>query len=102
MPAPTFVTVQIIDAFGGSSVVMTEPPQRRPSLLEDAPVKLAGCWAHARRKFYEVQQATASPVSAEALRRIAELYAIETAIRGQNADARQSVRQIRSLPLVTR
>ena len=44
---------------------------------------------------------TGSPVAAEALRRIAELYAIETTIRGQTADARQSVRQSRSLPLVT-
>lgn len=44
-----------------------------------------GLLAHARRKFYEVQQATASPIAAEALRRIAELYAIETAIRSQTA-----------------
>ena len=52
------------------------------------PRRLAACWAHARRKFYEVQQATASPVAAEALQRIAELYAIETTIRGQTAAAR--------------
>jgi hypothetical protein len=32
-------------------------------------IKLAACWAHARRKFYEVHQATASPIAAEALRR---------------------------------
>ncbi len=35
------------------------------------------------------------------MRRIAELYAIETTIRGQTAAARQSVRQSKSLPLVT-
>jgi transposase len=64
-------------------------------------IRLAACWAHARRKFYEVQQATASPVAAEALQRIAELYAIETTIRGQTAAARQGVRQAKSLPLVT-
>ena len=57
-------------------------------------------WAHARRKFYEVHQATASPIAAEALRRIAELYVIETTIRGQTAVIRQSVRQAKSLPLV--
>jgi hypothetical protein len=62
--------------------------------------KLAACWAHARRKFYEVHQATASPIAAEALRRIAELYAIETTIRGQTAAERQGMRQSRSLPLV--
>jgi transposase len=65
-----------------------------------AHIRLAACWAHARRKFYEVHQATASPVAAEALRRIAELYAIETTIRGETAVTRQSMRRARSLPLV--
>jgi transposase len=70
-------------------------------LGDSGAIHLAACWSHARRKFYEVQQATASPVAAEALRRIAELYAIETAIRGQTAAERLSVRQSSSLPLVT-
>jgi transposase len=70
-------------------------------LGKDGTIRLAACWAHARRKFYEVQQATASPVAAEALQRIAGLYAIETAIRGQTAVARQGVRQSKSLPLIT-
>jgi transposase len=47
-----------------------------------------------------VQQATSSPVAAEALRRIAELYAVETAIRGQTAADRQGTRQSQSLQLV--
>jgi len=63
-------------------------------------IQLAACWAHARRKFYEVHQATGSPIAAEALRRIAELYAIEKTICGQTADTRQRARQDRSLPLV--
>jgi transposase len=63
-------------------------------------IQLAACWAHARRKFYEVHQATGSPVAAEALRRIAQLYAIEATIRGQTADTRQSARRARSLSLV--
>jgi hypothetical protein len=63
-------------------------------------IRLAACWAHARRKFYEVHQATGSPIAAEALQRIAKLYTIETTIRGQAADARQKARQTRSLPLV--
>ena len=64
-------------------------------------IQLAACWAHARRKFYEVHEATGSPVAAEALRRIAELYAIEATIRRQTADTRRGVRRIKSLPLVT-
>ena len=63
-------------------------------------IRLAACWAHARRKFYEVHHATGSPIAAEALRRIAELYAIEANIRGQTATVRQNARQSRSLPLV--
>jgi transposase len=37
-------------------------------------IVLAACWAHARRKFYDLHEATGSPIAAEALRRIAELY----------------------------
>lgn len=63
-------------------------------------VVLAACWAHARRKFYDVHQATASPIAAEAMRRIAKLYAIEQEIRGCLADERLRVRQVRARPLV--
>ena len=59
-------------------------------LRDGGNIELAACWAHARRKFYEVHEATGSPVAAEALRRIAELYAIEATIRGQTADARRA------------
>ena len=48
------------------------------SLLEDRPageIRLAFCWAHCRRRFYEIHQATGSPLAEEALRRIGELYA---------------------------
>jgi hypothetical protein len=55
-------------------------------------VTLAACWAHARRKFYEVQQATGSPIAAEALARIAALYAIEQRIGGRSAEARINAR----------
>ena len=63
-------------------------------------IVLAACWAHARRKFYEFHQATGSPIAAEVLRRIAELYAIEKEIRGRSAEERQSTRDSRSRPLV--
>jgi transposase len=63
-------------------------------------IQLAACWAHARRKFYEVHQATGSPVAAEALKHIGELYAIEATIRGQPAATRKSVRRSQLLPLI--
>lgn len=64
----------------------------------DHPIKEAACWAHVRRKFYDIQVATDSPVASEALARIGELYGIETEIRGQLAAARQQVRQARAGP----
>jgi transposase len=48
-------------------------------------VVLAACWAHTRRKFYEVAEATGSPVAAEALRRIGELYVVEARVRGKSS-----------------
>jgi transposase len=61
---------------------------------------LAACWAHTRRKFYEVAEATGSPVAAEALRRIGEFYAIEAEIRGRPPPYRLAARQTRSKPIV--
>lgn len=58
----------------------------------------AGCWAHLRRKFYDVAQATASPLAEEALRRIAALYAIEAEIRGSLPAERRAARQARAGP----
>jgi transposase len=63
-------------------------------------IVLAACWAHTRRKFYEVQQATASPIAAEALRRIGELYAVEEKIKGRSAELRRMVRSELARPLV--
>jgi hypothetical protein len=66
---------------------------------DDGP-QLAFCWAHTRRKFYEIHVATKSPLAAEALRLIAALYEIEADIRGQASDERRRVRQELSRPLV--
>jgi transposase len=73
------------------------------SLLEGRPageIRLAFCWAHCRRRFYEIHQATASPLAEEALRRIGELYRIEAEIRGHPAEERRTVRQERSRSVV--
>jgi transposase len=70
------------------------------TLAESEEVALAACWAHTRRRFYDFHQATDSPIAAEALRRIAELYAVEKRIRGQPAKARQRTRQAESRPLI--
>lgn len=60
----------------------------------------AACWAHARRKFFEIHQAQASPMAAEALARIGALYAIEREIRGRPPALRAAARQARAGPLL--
>jgi transposase len=63
-------------------------------------IQEVACWAHVRRKFYDLQQAHASPIAAEALERIGALYAIEAEIRGRPAKQRREVRQARARPLL--
>lgn len=72
------------------------------ALYEDARRGIceAACMAHIRRKFYDLDQAHASPVAAEALRRIGELYAIESEVRGRAPDERKQVRQARARPVL--
>ncbi len=67
---------------------------------EDGRIQEIACWAHVRRKFYDLQQAHASPIASEALKRIAALYAIEKEIRGRPPDERQQVRRTRARPLL--
>ena len=61
-------------------------------------VTLAACWAHTRRKFYDVEQQTGSPIAAEALRRIATLYEVEKKARGQSPAQRMAWRRSLSRP----
>jgi transposase/transposase-like protein len=69
-------------------------------LYESGQIKEAACWAHVRRKFYDIAQAQASPVAQEALRRIGALYAIEEDIRGKAPQLRGAERQARAGPLI--
>lgn len=57
------------------------------------------CWAHARRKLYELAELKKAPIAIEAVRRIDDLFAIEREINGAAADVRLAVRAERSKPL---
>jgi transposase len=59
----------------------------------------AGCWAHVRRKFFDVHAATGSPIAKEALDRIGLLYAVEKIINGSPPERRQHQRQLQSKPI---
>src|SRR5688500_2483665 len=68
---------------------------RRPG-----PVIEAACWAHARRKFYELAQLKKAPIAIEAVQRIDALFTIERGINGASPEQRLAVRVERSRPLV--
>src|SRR5438477_1029532 len=59
----------------------------------------AACWAHVRRKFFDVHAANGSPIAKEALDRIGQLYRIEETIKGLLPDHRRRERQERSKPI---
>lgn len=83
-----FAGILQVDGYGGYAALA----RRRQQL------SLAFCWAHARRKFYEL--ADSSPVATEVLRRIALLYAIEDEVRGSPAEQRRAARDARSHTIV--
>src|SRR5215207_9021777 len=84
-----FAGVLQVDGYGGYKV-----------LAERGDVKLAFCWAHVRRRFYELATADPAPIASEALIRIADLYKIEDDIRGRSADERRAMRQENSRAIV--
>jgi transposase len=57
-------------------------------------------WADTQRKFHEIHLAHASPITTEAIERIAGLYAVEAEIRGCTPEIRKTVRQARAGPLL--
>jgi transposase len=87
-----FKGVLQVDGYGGF--------KRLAGDRTDATIRLAFCWAHMRRDFFQFHASTKSPLAAEVLTRIAALYAIEAEIRGQPAEHRWQVRQRRSRPIV--
>lgn len=77
------------DAYGGYN-----------ALYDDGRITEAACMAHARRKIHDVHVRIPTSITAEALRRIGELYAIEAEIRGSPAETRLEVRRARTIPLM--
>lgn len=68
---------------------------RKPGLIIEA-----ACWAHGRRKLFELAELQKTPIAIEAVRRIDQLFAIEREINGVSPDQRVAVRTQRSKPLV--
>ena len=84
-----FTGILQADAFAGYNAV-----------YETGRVIEAGCWAHARRKFHDIHVKQPTPITTHVLERIAELYRIESGIRGSPADTRRQAREEYSKPVV--
>lgn len=71
------------------------------ALYRDGTIIEVACWAHARRKLFEVAKSQKTPgLAHEALRFIGALYAIESALKESSPEERQTIRQARSMPLL--
>ena len=81
------------DAFAGFNELYDGA--RKPGPVIEIP-----CWAHARRKFFELAKLAKAPIAREAVRLIDELFAIERTINGKSPDERRAARQERSKPVV--
>lgn len=90
----SFAGVLQADAYAGFDRLYD--PKREPG-----PILEAACWAHARRKLFELAAVGKAPVAAEAVRRIDGLFEIEREINGKPAAERLAVREERTEPLVT-
>ncbi len=60
----------------------------------------AACWAHVRRKFFDLAAGGKAPLAEIALERIGELYEIEKRVRGSPAPERERVRRAEAAPKV--
>jgi hypothetical protein len=89
----TFQGLLQADAYAGFDRLYD--PKRQPG-----PILEAACWAHARRKLFELAAVSRAPIAAEAVRRMDELFALERPLNGQPAAARLAVREERAKPLV--
>jgi transposase len=64
------------------------------------PIVEAACWAHARRKFFDLARLNKAPIASETVARIDALFAIEREINGLAAQQRVGARTERSRPLI--
>ena len=69
-------------------------------LFKSTPMRELACWAHARRKFFELHAANKSVMAAEALTRIAAIYEVECEAKDFDAPARQAYRGLHAKPKI--
>jgi hypothetical protein len=98
---PGQYATQILQGFSGILQVDGYAGYNRVlDLRDNAPIQLAYCWAHARRKLYDLTHHNVAPIAQEGLKQIAALYRIEAQARGTSTEGRLALRQTKSAPEV--
>ena len=69
-------------------------------LYRTGKVTEVACMAHIRRKFVDIHKSQGSAIADEAIKRIAQLYAVEKAARGSPPDERRRLRQEKAKPVL--
>ena len=69
-------------------------------LYRSGRVREVACMAHIRRKFVDVQRSQGSAIAEAAIKRIAQLYAVENEARGKPPDERARIRQAKAKPIL--
>ncbi len=87
-----FAGVLQVDGYAGYNRVL--------DLRDNAPIQLAYCWAHARRKLFDLTHHNVAPIAEEGLKQIAALYRIEAQARGISAEDRRALCQAKSAPKI--
>ncbi len=81
------------DAFSGYAALYTEG--RAPGAIVEA-----ACWAHGRRKFFDLASLAKAPIALSAVAKIDAIFDIEREINGLAAECRLAIRRERVAPLV--
>ena len=71
------------------------------ALYESGRILEAACWAHVRRKFYDIHVSRPTLITTYMLAEIAKLYQVESSVRGSSPEQRRLTRQVDSTPIVT-
>ncbi len=58
------------------------------------------CWAHFRRKIFDIHATKPTPLTTDLLERIGQLYEIEAEVQGQQPEIRRQSRHDRTQPLI--
>jgi transposase len=81
------------DAYAGYNALYEA--DRKPG-----PITEAACWAHGRRKLFELAEIARAPLAIEAVRRIDGIFAAERAVNGLPTGKHLAMRQRHIAPLV--